>query len=450
MSQMIRPTSQHRRHHQKRHRRHHRKRRSQFHRLQLLMSKPLLPKKSVLKKTIAESAVVLPDALKNITKNDIKDVVVESIVDEDGNTIDTAVSLHDVLLEPLLTVEIRKVCMLLGCSGYRSKKKGECCYIIASRKHQIANYKDYGITNDTLLLKQNTLLRIINALFHEDNFSSFSKLNENKTRTELDKGNAGNNKQFHINLSDYVKDAMNNDRIGALIDFSPGEDVGDRISNEGTNFNLNNYLLQTHVKISDAIKELIKKWEGVETNMKLSGYHENDPYPYCNAGGFPLYYFVLMVNANNAEDSLKPKISSFLREAVKLDSGDVGSSSKKAAVKSNKKSRNDDHVVEDQLIAIRNSTETQMQLLMNAQENTRIEQMIHNKVIELSDAESKIDVYMDVSMDENQPEWKRTRAAKRLVELHKQVSDINKTLSENQSLKKVLDMNDDITDDDAN
>lgn len=122
-------------------------------------------------------------------------------------------------------------------------------------------------------------------------------------------------------LSEYINDEINNDRIGTLLTFSDNKDAADRMLIEGSKYDLNKYEKQNHEKVGASIKELVKKWEGVESNMTLSGKHDNDPFHYCGKGGFPLYYFVLMIELNNAEDSLKPKLTSYLRDNVFFDSG---------------------------------------------------------------------------------------------------------------------------------
>ena len=134
-------------------------------------------------------------------------------------------------------------------------------------------------------------------------------------------GGAGNNKLFLSSLSEYVNDKINNNRIGTLVKVSDDIDISVRLQNESSRYDLNNYEKQNYEKVGASIKELVKKWEVVESNMKLSGNHQNDPFLYCLNGGFPLYYFVLMIEQNNAEDSLKPKLSSYLRENVFYDSG---------------------------------------------------------------------------------------------------------------------------------
>ena len=84
---------------------------------------------------------------------------------------------------------------------------------------------------------------------------------------------------------------------------------------------------------------------------------------------------------------------------------------------------------------------------MVEQEKMRIEQLVHNKVLELSNVDSKIDMYMDISMDEMQPEWKRTRASTKLLELEKQVTAIKKCIRENDPKHSVLNENNDDCDD---
>ena len=279
-------------------------------------------KKKRVKKVAA--IVILPDKLNVITNDDLKHVFTESSFDVNGNEVETALSLFGYILEDLTTLQLRKVCSLLGVGGYKSQGKVKCCEMIAKekvREHSYGSKSSFGIINATTLLKHNTLLRIINALFHKDNFDEFASMNQKKSRQELDVGGVGNNKRFLSTLSDYINDEINNDFIGTLVPFSDNEDAADRIIFDGNQYDLNKFEKQNYDKVGASIKELVKKWEGVEKNMKLSGTHLDDPFNFCSKGGFPLYYFYFMVNSNNAEDSLKPKLSSYLREGVFFDSG---------------------------------------------------------------------------------------------------------------------------------
>jgi hypothetical protein len=163
--------------------------------------------------------VILPELLSNLTPADIKLVIMESAFDDQGMEYQTARSLYGYSLENLSTPQLRKVCSMLGVGGYKSASKPKSCKLIALEAAKEKSYVSFGKINATSLLKHNTILRIINALFHKDNFAEFEAMNQKKTRQELDKGGAGNNNLFLTGLSDYINDEINNDRIGSLIMF---------------------------------------------------------------------------------------------------------------------------------------------------------------------------------------------------------------------------------------
>lgn len=131
----------------------------------------------------APAIVVLPDTLNGITNDDLKQVLTESSLDEHEKEIETARSLHGYSLQALSTYQLRKVCSLLGVGGYKSQAKGKCCEMIAKEKNHENLYgpkSSFAAINSTTLLKHNTLLRIINAVFHKDNFADFANINQKK------------------------------------------------------------------------------------------------------------------------------------------------------------------------------------------------------------------------------------------------------------------------------
>jgi len=239
----------------------------------------------------------LPEELKTVISADLNVVVVKKLPDpkDPAKFEEVATSLHGCQLSQLKVEQICKLCLLLGVPKY--KGKGKLAYqllIVYAKKFQSIPNLIARKTDNNL----NTKFWIVNAYFHDDNYHYSFKINDKKTRVELDAGKKSTEFNLYERLASYVNDTDNNDAIGELVPFADSDISGriDIMKNKGIDPKIFNPVNAAAVKsMFDNIK---KSWNKVVRNMKASGTHNSDPWDFCiHQGGDITYYFFLYVDS---------------------------------------------------------------------------------------------------------------------------------------------------------
>jgi hypothetical protein len=131
-----------------------------------------------------------------------------TILDADGKET------YSVLVKLLTVPHLRRLSKQFGIKGYGSKMKYEIRQLLAAKK---SSYDRYNIdalatpVNSSSADNTKNIVRVINGVFHPDNFESFLTLNNRKDRSDFEYGNGANNVNFWTIVADCVNDATNTD-----------------------------------------------------------------------------------------------------------------------------------------------------------------------------------------------------------------------------------------------
>jgi len=161
----------------------------------------------------------LPEELKTVTSADLNVVVVKKLPDPKDPTQfgEVATSLHGCQLSQLKVEQIHKLCLLLDIPKYKGMGKLACqLLIVHAKKFQSIPHLIACKTDSNL----NTKFCIVNVYFHDDNYHYSFKINDKKTRVELDAGKESSEYNLYKWLASYVNDTDNNNAISELVPFA--------------------------------------------------------------------------------------------------------------------------------------------------------------------------------------------------------------------------------------
>lgn len=149
------------------------------------------------------------------------------------------------------------------------------------------------------------IIRVINAVFHPDNFESFLTLNDCKNRKDFKIGTGANILNFWGIIADQVNDHNNIDLDEFMVLSTMTEEYRKYVKiAEDSGYLPVGCSLQTGLTCKAMIKSVIKIRASVMVNMHKSGHNVNDPYVYTtlaikrhnfvrSVSQFAAYYFVM-------------------------------------------------------------------------------------------------------------------------------------------------------------
>ena len=231
-------------------------------------------------------------------------------------------------LEKELTLEqLRSLCRKAGCNYVNSKNKFACrkaLHIMAAFKRKMKREGTVMLTADERMT--NNIARMCNIIFSSDFLDSFLTLNDAKKRVDHETGNMP--KQFWIDVEEAYNCPDEDDDTFSLMVI--GSD--DLHSEELKNLNLKEYDTMSADLIKKKVYAMIKVRKEVQTNMVVSGEHDNDPYNFMDVGikkmasGQSLtklgcYYFFMRCN-NHPE--IDDKFMTDVEDEIKGNTSDVG------------------------------------------------------------------------------------------------------------------------------
>jgi hypothetical protein len=241
---------------------------------------------------------------------------------------------YSIVIDTLVTKDLRRLAKQFGIKNLGSRTKFEVRFALAEKKSISSRYNIKSLGNNNNSCGDNTknIIRIINALFHPDNYETFICLNDRKTRLDFEVGVGSNNSNFWALLADYVNDASNTNL-----------DTFELIEN---NEEYNTYIeqaayrgytpigcsQQTGSSCRTIVEGIIKIRGTIISNMTKSGSHSNDSYEYTDVAikrhnlvktvsKFSAYYFFICCSIHPEMDSV---LKRYLGNSVKADSSTNG------------------------------------------------------------------------------------------------------------------------------
>lgn len=214
---------------------------------------------------------------------------------------------YNLILDRLTCKNLRLLAKQFGIKNLGSKTKFEIRLALAEKKNSNNRYNiDAFASSKHQTANDNTknIVRIVNGVFHPDNFDTFLTLNDRKSRRDFETGPGANNMNFWSLIADYVNDLNNED-----LDYFRVDD--------------NDELYKDYIKIAEdagclpvacsqqtgktckaIIKGVIKIRGTMIANMTKSGQNDNNPYMYTglaikrhslvrSVSDFAAYYFFM-------------------------------------------------------------------------------------------------------------------------------------------------------------
>ena len=185
---------------------------------------------------------------------------------------------------------IRKLASNFGCKGVSSASMFECRFKMAVRMTSGTTYGNFDIPNPVTTAaekKENTYLRITTVVFLPQFINKFIKLNDIKTRKDMEEASGGSPyKQFWKEISETVNDAEQDEQIKAsfnvLVDEEEAgsdETLRDLVTNG--NYNLSDFNQVDWRVCAQSVRDVFKALENINGAMKQSGVHCTDLWQYC-------------------------------------------------------------------------------------------------------------------------------------------------------------------------
>lgn len=328
---------------------------------------------------IKKSEMPFPVELKDITHDDMNCVTfvseydTKSTNDDDRQNIETVAYkldyvvpstgiLYSLILNKMPAFNLRKLANKLGARGLGSCTKYQARRAIAECKIEGKAYVMSNITNytSTTAADKNTkcYIRVINVVFHPENFEIFLTLNDRKDRANFEYSDGAHNKGFWHLISDMCNDFSNQD-INTFINFSSlqfdnyeyyiKDAIDKKFSPTGGN-------LITADACRVIIEGLIKIRGVILFNMKVSGTNDNDPMHYTEVAirkfnltktvsMFAAYYFFLCCTEHHNE--VDSTLQRYLSDSVKSNSDETIADSPKKKRRRNEKLENKDNEVSE-------------------------------------------------------------------------------------------------------
>jgi hypothetical protein len=238
---------------------------------------------------------------------------------------------YSILINTLIAPNLRKLAQQFGLKNLGSKTKFQIRLAMAEKKNSDNRYNINALASKiTVTSNDNTknIVRVINTIFHPDNFETFLTLNDRKARSDFEVGNGANNINFWAIMADYVNDVTNED-LDKFLPMSGNEKYTEYITKaEAVGYLPTSCSQQTGVTCKGMIDGLVKIRSTMIANMTKSGENANDPYLYTavaikrhnlvrSVSNFAAYYFYMACTDHPEMDSV---LKRFLGKTVKADS----------------------------------------------------------------------------------------------------------------------------------
>lgn len=126
---------------------------------------------------------------------------------------------YSIVLNNLTVLGLRQLSKQFKIRNVGSQTKFEIQMLLAARKNSTDKYNIDGLGSSKVTSADNTkiIVRIVNAVFHPDNFEAFLSLNDRKGRNAFETGLGANNNKFGSIIADFVNDVSNIDLDKFLI-----------------------------------------------------------------------------------------------------------------------------------------------------------------------------------------------------------------------------------------
>jgi hypothetical protein len=259
--------------------------------------------------------------------------VAQTIVLTDSNGAET----YSLVIDSLHSNNLRKLANMFGIRGQGSKSKWETRLAIAQKKSLQSRYNIGSLSyNNSSIDNTKNIVRVINGIFHPDNFETFLSLNDRKDRTDFEYGNGPNNVNFWALLADYVNDASNEslDSFRKVDNDTTYDEYVEKAQLCG--YSPIGCSQQTGISCKSMIEGVVKIRGTIIANMTKSGQHANDPYLYVDVAikrhtlvktvsTFAAYYFFMCTSQHPDVDGV---LKRYLSKSVKADSSTLSSDNK--------------------------------------------------------------------------------------------------------------------------
>jgi hypothetical protein len=122
-------------------------------------------------------------------------------------------TIFQIKVSALTSANIRKLARNFGLKNLGSKSKFEIRLALAEKKNHVSRFNIDALAtkNNSSIDNTKNIIRIINAVFHPDNYDAFLTINNRKDRKDFEYGNGSNNNVFWSTIADFVNDASNVD-----------------------------------------------------------------------------------------------------------------------------------------------------------------------------------------------------------------------------------------------
>lgn len=255
----------------------------------------------------------------------------------EGNTVPLEVAQkivgyneYSIDLNSLTVINLRKLAKKFGLRNFGSTKKFGLRLALAEKKNSTCRYNIDALASSSTSSNDNTknIVRVINGVFHPDNFEAFLTINDRKTRKDFETGNGAKNDKFWALIADYVND-ITNDELEYFRVINDDELYNMYIAEaEGTGYLPTGCSQQTGKTCKAIIDGVVKIRSTIIANMTQSGQNDNDPYQYTGAAikrhslvrsvsNFSAYYFFMSCSQHPEIDGV---LKRFLDKSVKADS----------------------------------------------------------------------------------------------------------------------------------
>jgi hypothetical protein len=181
--------------------------------------------------------------------------------------------------------------------------------------------------NNSSIDNTKNIIRIINAVFHPENYDAFLCINNRKDRKDFEYGNGSNNNMFWSTIADFVNDASNVD-IDSFYIIEDNDDYNKYISKATLSGQQPiGCSQQTGITCKSFIENVVKIRGTIISNMGKSGNHDSDAYVYADVAikrhhlvktvsPFAAYYFYMLCTDHPGMDSV---LKRYLGDTVKAD-----------------------------------------------------------------------------------------------------------------------------------
>jgi hypothetical protein len=115
-------------------------------------------------------------------------------------------------------------------------------------------------------------IRLLNVCFTDLHYGDFLNVNKRKTRTKLDRGDAGNSKHFYVSITDMANDSQNDDLVGQS-SFPDDKHLSEAMT-EG--LDLKSFVVTTWTQGKKLLAEVFKEYQLANGKFTKSGSHEKD------------------------------------------------------------------------------------------------------------------------------------------------------------------------------